>query len=109
MDNDRDSKFEHDDGWIEWAICAPYLDAPVQIQRESWENPSIVYPQELPREMNVCGLYWKRTGIYTELESETPFCVQQQQNANCSTGWVSTLLGAATTQSGFGEAMGEAR
>ena len=59
------------DGWMEWCHYlnmhsanwlphdSPYEHEWVSIWRQEWEQPSVVTPHELPKWLNVSGLYWK--------------------------------------------------
>lgn len=88
--------FDHADGWVGWMYCAPVIgDAPVQIMRDGWDEPSLIFRDEMWPEMNVAGLYWRRTGIYREREAGISFIAQQQANALAwgLGGFSSSLLG----------------
>lgn len=75
-------KLDGEDGWMEWVICAPFLEAPIQIQRCEWDRPAVIYPNDLPYEANAFGLFWKKTGIYRNLEEGMAWPARQQMNAN---------------------------
>jgi hypothetical protein len=60
-----------EDVWMDWMVRKPALDdKPVLLMREGWESPLVMTRKDMNPETNSYGLYWKRTGIYSEAEAK---------------------------------------
>jgi hypothetical protein len=82
-----------EDGWMEWAMMSPALaDAPVQVMREGWEKPLVIIKAGMDGDTNLADLYWKRTGIYRELEAKIHPAALAQLESCC--GGYSGMLGS---------------
>lgn len=55
-----------EDGWHDYMNNAPPKGILVLFWREGWDKPLVGYSDRLHPESNVCGLYWKLTGIAKE-------------------------------------------
>ena len=60
-------------GWnrAEWG--SPRLkDAPIVLMRDEWSSPIVGTWAEMNPASNIAGLFWKKTGIYREIEAILP-------------------------------------
>lgn len=59
------TELKPEDGWNHWIWGAP-PDVLIQVNREGWHSPSVLYPKDVHPEANINGLYWRLTGIGKE-------------------------------------------
>ena len=99
-----------ENGWMGWMVRRPALDdKPVLLMREGWEAPSVMARKDVAPETNAVGLYWKRTGIYSEAEAKMDPSMLAQLEPTYGMG-LSGILGALAGRGGihsqFGCSMG---
>jgi len=52
-----------EEGWHDWMWGAPQRHWIIQIWRLEWDAPITLAREEMHYAANVCGLYWRLTGI----------------------------------------------
>lgn len=94
------TKFDITEGWLGWIDSPPrtYLGGdnyPIEIMRQSWDKPVVIYAKDLHPEFNVAGLYWRATGIYKHFMSEVRPGIQQMNACGGLGSLMAGMLGSS--------------
>ena len=85
-----------EDGWTQWLYRDPPFGVLIQIFREGWKKPTITKREDIHPEADVCGLYWRLTGIGREYLDNLPPGIAQQSGNDVfdQCGFLSSLFGS---------------